>query len=36
MLGGYVIAARTLDKCRASLNDTLGEYKFDCTLDRRF
>ena len=35
-LAGYVIAARTLDKCRASLNGTLGEYKFDCTLDRRF
>ena len=35
-LGGYVIAARTLDKCRASLNGTLGEYKFGCTLDRQF
>lgn len=35
-LAGYVIAARTLDKCRALLNDTLGEYKFDCTLDRQF
>ena len=32
-LGGYVIAARTLDKCRASLAGTLGEYKFDCPLD---
>lgn len=36
ILAGYVIAARTLDKCRASLNGTLGEYKFDCTLDRQF
>jgi hypothetical protein len=35
-LAGYVIAARALDKCRALLNDTLGEYKFDCTLDRQF
>ena len=35
-LAGYVIAARTLDKCRALPNGTLGEYKFDCTLDRQF
>jgi hypothetical protein len=35
-LGGYVIAARTLDKCRASLNGTLGEYKFGCFLDSQF
>jgi hypothetical protein len=35
-LGGYVIAARTLDKCRASLNGTLGEYKFGCMLDSQF
>lgn len=32
-LGGYVVAARTLDKCRASIAGTLGEYKFDCPLD---
>ena len=36
LLAGYVIAARTLDKCRAALNGTLGEYHFDCPLDRRF
>ncbi len=35
-LASYVIAARTLDKCRALLNGTVGEYKFDCTLDRQF
>ena len=35
-LAGYVIAARALDKCRAALNGTLGEYHFDCPLDRRF
>ena len=35
-LGGYVIAARTLDKCRASLAGKLGEYKFDCPLDNFF
>ncbi len=35
-LGGYVIAARTLDKCRAAIAGTLGEYKFDCPLDNFF
>ncbi|MGF1451840.1 MAG: DUF5069 domain-containing protein [Opitutales bacterium] len=33
-LGGFVVAARTLDKCRAKLAGTLGEYHFDCPLDR--
>lgn len=32
-LHDYVILARTLDKCRASLNNTLGDYHFDCPLD---
>lgn len=32
-LGGYVILARTLDKCRASIWGKLGEYEFDCELD---
>jgi len=35
-LGGFVIAARTLDKCRAVLAGTNGEYHFDCPLDRQF
>jgi hypothetical protein len=35
-LAGYVVAGRTLDKCRAALNGTLGEYKFDCPLDNFF
>ena len=35
-LGGYVIAARTLDKCRAQLAGKLGEYHFDCPLDKLF
>jgi len=35
-LGGYVIAARTLDKCRAVLAGTEGEYHFDCPLDNFF
>lgn len=36
MLGGFVIAGRTLDKCRAVLAGTNGEYHFDCPLDRTF
>lgn len=36
MLGGYVIAARTLDKCRAMLNGTPGEYNFGHYMDTLF
>lgn len=32
-IGGYVILARTLDKCRALLWGNIGEYHFDCPLD---
>jgi hypothetical protein len=32
-LGGFAIASRTVDKCRASLTDKLGEYHYDCPLD---
>jgi len=32
-LGGYVILARTTDKCRSLLADSIGEYHFDCPLD---
>ena len=35
-LAGYVIAGRTLDKCRATLIGTKGEYHFDCPLDNIF
>lgn len=35
-LGPYVIAARTLDKCRATLLGWNGEYNFDCLLDNYF
>lgn len=35
-IGGYVIAARTLDKCRAAIAETLGEYHYDCPLDNVF
>lgn len=35
-LAGYVVAARALDKCRAVLAGTNGEYHFDCPLDNTF
>jgi Domain of unknown function (DUF5069) len=31
--GGFAIASRAIDKCRASLAGTLGEYHYDCPLD---
>jgi hypothetical protein len=33
-LAGFVIASRAVDKCRASLAGTLGEYHFDSPLDK--
>ncbi len=33
LLGGYPILGRTLDKCRALLAGSIGEYHFDCPLD---
>jgi hypothetical protein len=32
-VGGFAIAGRAVDKCRASLSGTLGEYHYDCPLD---
>ena len=32
-IAGFVIARRAVDKCRASLAGTLGEYHYDCPLD---
>ncbi len=32
-IAGYVVAARCLDKCRAVLNGTAGEYHSGCPLD---
>ena len=32
-LAGFVIANRAIDKCRASLAGTLGDYHYDCPLD---
>ena len=36
VLGGFVILARLIDKCRATLAGTQGEYRYNCPLDRRF
>ncbi|MDQ8183327.1 DUF5069 domain-containing protein [Pelagicoccus sp. SDUM812005] len=35
-LGGFVVAARALDKCRAVVAGTNGEYHFNCPLDSTF
>jgi hypothetical protein len=32
-VGGFVIASRAVDKCRAVLAGTPGEYHYDCPLD---
>ena len=34
-IGGFAIACRAVDKCRASLAGTPGEYHYDCPLDNR-
>jgi hypothetical protein len=33
-VGGYAILDRTIDKCRALIAGNIGEYHFDCPLDR--
>ena len=33
--GGFAIMARTVDKCRASIDGHLGEYHYDCPLDNQ-
>ncbi len=35
-MGGYVLLARIIDKCRAVIAGTNGEYNYNCPLDRRF
>lgn len=35
-LGGFEFGARALDKCRASLAGTVGEFKFNCPMDQQF
>jgi hypothetical protein len=34
-IGGFAIACRAVDKCRASLAGTLGDYHYDCPLDNQ-
>jgi len=34
-LAGYVHLARMIDKCRATLADTQGDYIYPCPLDKR-
>ena len=34
-IAGFAIASRAVDKCRASLAGTLGEYYYDSSLDNR-
>lgn len=34
-LHGYVILARTIDKCLAVQSGTAGDYHFDCPLDKQ-
>jgi hypothetical protein len=33
--GGFVILARTVDKCRAAAAGKIGEYHYDCPLDNQ-
>jgi hypothetical protein len=35
-LGGFAILPRMLDKGRAIIAETNGEYNYDCSLDKRF
>ena len=35
-LGGYAILPRLLDKCRAAIAGTIGEYHTNCPLDAQF
>ena len=35
-LGGLVLLPRILDKCRATIAGTNGEYNFNCPVDQRF
>lgn len=35
-LAGYPLAARCLDKCRATLLGWEGEYKYNCPMDQQF
>lgn len=36
LFAGYLLIGRALDKCRAVINDTAGEYDYGCPLDQVF
>jgi len=36
LLGGYALLPRLLDKCRAEIAGTSGEYHYNCPLDQHF
>lgn len=36
LIGDYILLGRILDKCRALIAGTNGEYNFNCPLDQRF
>jgi hypothetical protein len=35
LIGGFKILGRTIDKCRATIAGTQGEYHFDCPVDNQ-
>ncbi len=35
-LGGFAVLPRVLDKCRATIAKTNGEFNYNCPLDQRF
>jgi hypothetical protein len=35
-LAGFPLAARALDKCRATIAGTQGDFTYGCPMDRRF
>jgi hypothetical protein len=35
-LGGFRLAARCLDKCRATITGKNGDYTFNCLMDQQF
>jgi hypothetical protein len=36
LVGPYILLGRILDKCRATIAGSNGEYNYNCPLDRRF
>lgn len=35
LINNFAILARTIDKCRAFIAGTVGDYHFDCPIDKR-